>query len=544
MAEYYPLLSRAVAGLRDAPAAQRQAIYERARGALLGQLRSMQPAVPEEAIERESTELDAAIARLESEMPGATALPAAPDGAAPAAESQVAPPPAPPPEAKPAPVKPAAAGVRPRVAGKPVAPVKPLAAPPRSTVARPAAEALTRIIADRTEAPVLRASRTDDEALASPLRAPPLPFAPKLTVQTAAEAGTPAAPAAGADPESAQGEPGASREEPPRPAAPRPVSRERFNPRFFILASIGALVVLGIAYTAWRLRDKPEALARSRAALIAAQQADSQAQGKVSNRADIGSPAASVSVPITPPAAPAPAATVAATPDIAAPAPAAPTAAETPAPAAAPAPTTTAASPAPAPAPAVPTTATAAASPSIPVAQRAAFLVDAPDDPAKIKTFVGTVVWRTENVSPGQGQPLAMTVHADIEVPDAALKLAMIFQKNFEAQFPASHTLDLRFTLLPNNTYGGVKQINVPQMRKDDSPAGDTLVGLPVTITENYFLVGLSRGDAIARNLDLMKTRNWIDIPILLTSGRVAKVTFEKGATGQQVIDEALQSWQ
>lgn len=539
MAEYYPLLSRAVASLRDAPAAQRQAIYERARGALLGQLRSMQPAVPEEAIERESTELDAAIARLESEMPGAAVAPAEPVSAAPAAANQSQPP-AP---AVPAPVKPAAGAVRPRVAGKPVAPVKPLAAPPRSTVARPAAEALTRIIADRTEAPVIRASRTDDDGLANPLRAaPPLPSAPKLTVQNVAEAidkpGTTQASPAEAGVEPPQVEPTATgKEDPPRPAAPRPIIRERFNPRFYILAVIGALVVLGIAYTAWRLRDKPEALARSRAALIAAQQADSQTQGKVSNRADTGgTSAAPVSMPTTPPASPAP---VAATPDTGAPA--QPTATETPVPAAPPAPTP---STAPSAAPSVPTTATAPAAPSIPVAQRAAFLVDAPDDPAKIKTFVGTVVWRTENVSPGQGQPLAMTVHADIEVPDAALKLSMIFQKNFEAQFPASHTLDLRFTLLPNNTYGGVKQINVPQMRKDESPAGDTLVGLPVTITENYFLVGLSRGDAVAHNLDLMKTRNWIDIPILLTSGRVAKITFEKGTTGQQVIDEALQTWQ
>lgn len=535
MAEYYPLLSRAVAGLRDAPAAQRQAIYERARGALLGQLRSMQPAVPTEAIDRESTELDAAIARLESEMAGATGLAAAPDMVAtersgPAAEREAEPPPPAPPAA----VKPAA-NARPRVAGKPVAPVKPLAAPPRSTAARPAAEALTRIIADRTEAPVVRASRTDDEALAGPLRAaPPLPSAPKLTVQTVTgavdQSAPPAAVAAGIDSGATVTEATPpAREEPLRPAAPRPVARERFNPRFVILAGIGALIVLGIAYTAWRLRDKPEALARSRAALIAAQQADSQTQGKVSNRADAGgSPAATVVAPITPPAA-----AVAPMPDAATPA-------VPPAAAAQPAPAATPALPA---APATPTTATAPA-PSIPVAQRAAFLVDAPDDPAKIKTFVGTVVWRTENVSPGQGQPLAMTVHAEIEVPDAALKLSMIFQKNFEAQFPASHTLDLRFTLLPNNTYGGVKQINVPQMRKDDSPAGDMLVGLPVTITENYFLVGLSRGDAVSRNLDLIKTRNWIDIPILLTSGKVAKVTFEKGATGQQVIDEALQSWQ
>lgn len=182
---------------------------------------------------------------------------------------------------------------------------------------------------------------------------------------------------------------------------------------------------------------------------------------------------------------------------------------------------------------------------TIPVAQRAAFLVEAPDDPQKIKTYVGTVLWSEANSTPGQqDQPIARTVHADVNVPEAGLKLAMVFQKNEEPQFPASHTLELHFTLEPSSTIGSIKQINVPQMRKDESPTGEALTGLPVTITDNYFLVGLSRGDATARNLDLIKSRNWFDIPVLLGSGRVAKITFEKGTTGQKAIDDVLQTWQ
>ena len=50
------------------------------------------------------------------------------------------------------------------------------------------------------------------------------------------------------------------RDEVARPAAPRPITREAFNPRGIILALIGILVVSGIAYTAWRLRDRPEVL--------------------------------------------------------------------------------------------------------------------------------------------------------------------------------------------------------------------------------------------------------------------------------------------
>ncbi len=69
MAEYYPLISRAVAGLRTGTPEARQAIYSRARQALIGQLRAMEPPVPEDAIVRETAALDEAIARTEAEIP-------------------------------------------------------------------------------------------------------------------------------------------------------------------------------------------------------------------------------------------------------------------------------------------------------------------------------------------------------------------------------------------------------------------------------------------------------------------------------------------
>jgi hypothetical protein len=65
-----------------------------------------------------------------------------------------------------------------------------------------------------------------------------------------------------------------------------------------------------------------------------------------------------------------------------------------------------------------------------------------------------------------------------------------------------------------------------------------------VPITENSFLIGLAKGDAEAHNLDLLRAREWLDIPILLANGRIAKLTFEKGPFGQRAIDEAMASWQ
>ena len=174
----------------------------------------------------------------------------------------------------------------------------------------------------------------------------------------------------------------------------------------------------------------------------------------------------------------------------------------------------------------------------------AALLVDAPEDPQRVRTYVGTVVWHLDSVSPGGGQPLASAVKADVDIPDAKLKVTMLMQRNPEPQLPASHTIEFHFLPQPGNTLGPVKQVNVPEMRRDDdAPTGDPLAGVPVAITENYFLVGLTRGAAEAQNVRLITERNWFDVSLLFSSGKLGKLTFEKGAGGQRVIEDALKAW-
>ena len=68
MADYYPLIARAVSGLgaRSTPD-ERLQLYERASKALIEQLLSLDPPLPQDDIEREKRALGAAIARVEDE---------------------------------------------------------------------------------------------------------------------------------------------------------------------------------------------------------------------------------------------------------------------------------------------------------------------------------------------------------------------------------------------------------------------------------------------------------------------------------------------
>src|ERR1700726_3444392 len=68
MADYYPLISRAIAGLDPSvPGESRRAIYERARAALIAQLRSVDPPLSESEITRERLSLEEAVCKVESE---------------------------------------------------------------------------------------------------------------------------------------------------------------------------------------------------------------------------------------------------------------------------------------------------------------------------------------------------------------------------------------------------------------------------------------------------------------------------------------------
>jgi hypothetical protein len=120
----------------------------------------------------------------------------------------------------------------------------------------------------------------------------------------------------------------------------------------------------------------------------------------------------------------------------------------------------------------------------------------------------------------------------------------MTIQKNLDGTLAASHTMKLMFAVPQDSPLGNIKQISVLQMRREDNSTGESLKGIPVRVMENSFLVGLARGDAEASNLDLLRSREWLDVPMVLANGHIAKLTFEKGPSGQRALDDAMASWQ
>ncbi|KAF2990921.1 hypothetical protein OGR47_12570 [Methylocystis sp. MJC1] len=199
MADYYSLISRAIAALPQQTADARQAVYERARKALFNQLRSIQPSVAEADISAEGRALEEAIARLEQEI---------------AAKSAAQPP------AKPSPAK----TTQPSAA----APAKPEAPKQQPAAERQQAPEPTKPPAPPEPPP---AERSVEEAWRDTLAASETETPPR-------EAQRPAAP------------------------LPLPPRAQRPTQRIWALAGVLAALIAVVGGLAWYLRERPEDLAK------------------------------------------------------------------------------------------------------------------------------------------------------------------------------------------------------------------------------------------------------------------------------------------
>lgn len=181
---------------------------------------------------------------------------------------------------------------------------------------------------------------------------------------------------------------------------------------------------------------------------------------------------------------------------------------------------------------------------TVPVAQKAEMWVGSLKEPNKVdKIYNAAVVWRLENVGGGPGEPVGSAVRGDVDVPDAKLKMTLLFRKNTDATLSASHTINVSFAVAPDSPLGGVKAIGPIQMRRSDAQSGEKVAGIPVPITDNNFLIGLMRGEREARNVAMLRTLAAMDLPLQLNDGRAATINMEKGPTGERAFSDAIDAW-
>jgi hypothetical protein len=518
MTDYHPLIARAVEGLEKNTGEVRRSLYERARTALVTQLRSVEPALSESEITKERLALEDAIRKVEAEV---------------ARKSRAElrePRPAVSPPRRERPISPADVGRTEARRNEPTSPKRNTGAageaeaPPRAPTAR------ERLLSARPPAPSREAMRgfrdvvsevndlgaatakaaqsardmRDSYGAVSSSHLPPAEedtasslrdFEPQLDANDPRSPDEDLRPYGGREPAAGmEEEPAASfARYPPYMASAEEEHQLPRPPRSYqglVLILVGLIILGGVAATISWQWPRLTGLYRYYA------QSLSKPPAQTATPAPTGQPKFSGRVPQEQSGAPAPGAG---------------TAGNQTAPA---------------------------------VAQRVVLYEEDPNDPQG-KRFVGSAIWRTETVSPGPGLAPELAVRADLEIPERRMTVTWSLRRNTDQALPASHTIEIMFNLPADFPGGGIANVPGILMKQSEQARGTPLAGLAVKVTNGFFLIGLSAVESdMQRNVALLKDRQWFDIPIVYTTGGRAILAMEKGPPGDRAFADAFAAWE
>lgn len=553
MAEYYAVLSKAVGGLESNSPDARRAVYDKARNALIGQLKAIDPPLPTAEISRQRLELEEAIRRVERET---SAMPAgAPVKVAPS-RAPAAPPPPPPPPSQPAAEAPAPAAAS--------------APPPRQTPAPPRqspADVFRRAIQDAEQREVTPGDQPRLERAAAGARSEanwgnarperverPAPPPPARTSESftpaqafSAEPPQPEPPRLAPDYEQTW-QPDAhdtdehdepvmraevrDRPLPPKgkrrgqgPRRPPPRAEEDFHDgeieqearpsrlpaivlSVLILAMVVALGALG-----WSFRDQlADVLNSFDGPSEPVTQVAAPAQEATSNKDNASllggdAPAAATDEANVRVVAPDDAAGTAATPALSLQDPAADAGAAAP-----------------------------ALDADALVAQRAALYEEPTQEGGEVVPVNAAVTW-----SFVENGPNGPEIVGNVDVPDRSMSFRITVRRNIDESLPASHIVEINVQTPEGETVRDIPRI---VFKQTEDGRGQQLIGAPAQVADGFFWIALSNAAPdVQANLNLLTSQMWIDLPFIYGNGRRAILTFEKGTPGERVFARAVSAW-
>ncbi len=594
MTDYYVVLKRAVGGLEHEAPDVRRSIYDKARAALLGQLKAITPPLTTSEISKQRLELEEAIRRVEREaaMTAAGPSPARVRAAAAAADAMAAeqmrlaeeegaaaaeePAQAAPPQQRPSRATPVAPDFRagdrngdPRIAPR----------VPQPDQASPRAAA--RVAPPVPRAPAAEAEWTgEDESEAEPPRRGREPIARREpSFDEGAEAVEPdtvyVAPVEAEEraewPEDSDSEallepepPRRERREkrPRREQQPIAVERSRPSrrPTFILILILALLIIGGIAALAWSQRSKVNDVigdlisTEKSPAPAASTPAPSAGNGKNADRLGDApaeeSPKSVRTVTAEPPAEGAEGDPLAGVVQPGANS----SGAANGAPAAAPAPgdqqpavpsetPSAATTEVPAAAPGATAALPGAEAPVTPgddlVAQKAILYEQPLGGSQNVTAVQANVTWKFDPNSTNGPE-----IVANVDVPDRQMKVTVNIRKNTDSALPASHLVEVIIDTPADFPGGGVKSVPAFVMKPTEEARGVPLDGAAAKVADGFFWIAFASDDApMKQNIALMRERNWIDIPIVYNNDQRAILTLEKGTPGQRVFEKALTAW-
>ncbi len=136
----------------------------------------------------------------------------------------------------------------------------------------------------------------------------------------------------------------------------------------------------------------------------------------------------------------------------------------------------------------------------------------------------------------------ALRVEAQMAAPGS--RLVIEITKNEDSDLPATHTVTYTYTPPETQPDGPITDFPSLMTRLDDTSPSVPLRGVGALILPNQYLMGLSdKPEDREYNLQLLETAKWIVVPVMFETGRRGLFLIEFGETGREVYAAAKAAW-
>jgi hypothetical protein len=153
--------------------------------------------------------------------------------------------------------------------------------------------------------------------------------------------------------------------------------------------------------------------------------------------------------------------------------------------------------------------------------------------------FSGTVDW-----SKGTDETGAPTLMGKASIPARNLTVDLLIRKNSDASLPASHLMEINFTVNESFIGGSIAGLPGVLLKNEELVQGAPLVGASARVVGNSFLFALSASpEDNAANVDLLTTRKWMDLAIIYATGKRAIITLEKDDAADALFQDVFAAW-
>ena len=132
----------------------------------------------------------------------------------------------------------------------------------------------------------------------------------------------------------------------------------------------------------------------------------------------------------------------------------------------------------------------------------------------------------------------------NVDVPERGMKIKLAIRRNTDSTLPASHVVEVVVDTPADFPGKSVREVPRIVLKPSEDARGQPLIGASAKVADGFFWIALSGVDSDVRaNLGLLKDRVWIDLPLVYETGQRAILTFEKGTPGERVFERALTAW-